>query len=929
MVWANFNIMKSGRVDMTLSNLSSDTRTSVKLLFLIEQLLNTPSGLPFNRNPSQMWHAMQNASMMLRYLSSQTFEKIDGVRAADIVLGNVGATCRLLSYLRDKFDLDFMFKGLLGDDIDAAALGDIDDDVVEIELEDGEAVPEYLRTFIAAEDLAEIDEANRRAAQSPRNLVDPTASSSSHPHKEPVHVEAPPTKQVDVKPVGIKPAEVQPAEVKSDIKPHPEPKPEAKPTHVEPKLIVEPKSPFAVATKAVDVPAKPADKPVVEPTKPAQTDSPSRPVVAQPVEVKPAVVVDPKKPETDTVKPVQDKPVASDPHKHETPPKVPPRRESVGNSPLHKPEDTTTKPSTSPRRPSSPATPVSVLHTQDDTKSPSHLGVPSTSPRTHTDDQPARPRANSKPAKPDVVDASPGKPEVAKPIQQAVEPPRDKSPAKIERTATPDRIRPVGLEPAPASPATTTDPAVADPNRTPSPSKTKGKTKSEAKLLPLALSRPRSVKNAPLPEPINSPRAGARKVRVYKNKVIAEAQSQPATRDRSGSVALSAEQQQRVIDAQTTVRMRVAQELLSTERSYAASLRILVSGFIDRARKESILSSGEISQCFSNIEEISATSSRLETELVQAIEVGKNTNGLPVLFKKFIPAMHQAYEPFISNYNNCMVALQILRLKNPKLVTLQTSFEEELMKTSTNGSSAPVASLFTYPPNAAMYNVESFVIMPVQRIPRYLLLLRDILKYTPKESKQAAELAAAIEEIDQMLKDLNSKIDRDQVEHLRRQLMIAQSIEQAIDIFSVKRRYVAEATLAVKRFKIVDSKKVDDNKKRKSNMKKVDYFFFMSDILLMCAHLNAKSEDQKQFSHVETLPASAFVIAPSEASLASAGLNAKTVFKSEKKHKDSQFVLIRLVENSPVEWWLVESRSPIEREALLRILEGTITIGPN
>lgn len=228
-----------------------------------------------------------------------------------------------------------------------------------------------------------------------------------------------------------------------------------------------------------------------------------------------------------------------------------------------------------------------------------------------------------------------------------------------------------------------------------------------------------------------------------------------------------------------------------------------------------------------------------------------------------------------------------------------------------------------------MYNVESFVIMPVQRIPRYLLLLKDILKYTPKDSPEHPALSDAIDSIDIMLKELNSKIDRDQVEHLRRQLMIAQSIEQSIDIFSTQRKYVGEAALVVKRFKILDSKKADDNRKRKSAMKKVDYIFFLSDIALFCTNLNAKSEDQKQFSHVETLQTSTLAIASTEASLASAGLSAKTVFKGEKKHKDCQFALIHLIDGAPIEWWLIEARSPLEKESLILILKGTISVGTN
>lgn len=223
-----------------------------------------------------------------------------------------------------------------------------------------------------------------------------------------------------------------------------------------------------------------------------------------------------------------------------------------------------------------------------------------------------------------------------------------------------------------------------------------------------------------------------------------------------------------------------------------------------------------------------------------------------------------------------------------------------------------------------MYNVESFVIMPVQRIPRYALLLKDILKYTPKESPACLVFANAIQAIDQMLKQLNSKIDREQVEHLRRQVLIAQSIDPLIDILSAKRRYVGESALSIKRFKVIDSKKADDSRKRKSVFKKVDYMFIMSDVIVFCSSLQAKTEEQKQYSYVETVPTSELTIASNENALLSAGLSAKNPFKGDKKKQDCQFVFVRLRDGAPIEWWLAEQRTPAEKDAVCSVLRSCV-----
>jgi hypothetical protein len=51
------------------------------------------------------------------------------VISTDIVMGNVSAICRLLKFLRDKFDLDYLFSTLIGDDsVIASPVGDVSDE---------------------------------------------------------------------------------------------------------------------------------------------------------------------------------------------------------------------------------------------------------------------------------------------------------------------------------------------------------------------------------------------------------------------------------------------------------------------------------------------------------------------------------------------------------------------------------------------------------------------------------------------------------------------------------------------------------------------------------------------------------------------------------------------------------------------------------
>lgn len=77
--WANTRFSSKG-LSTRFENLSSDMKTGVKLIEFLKVIFNVAFIGPYHDSPSQVWHAMQNASLILRYIALQTFEKVEGCR---------------------------------------------------------------------------------------------------------------------------------------------------------------------------------------------------------------------------------------------------------------------------------------------------------------------------------------------------------------------------------------------------------------------------------------------------------------------------------------------------------------------------------------------------------------------------------------------------------------------------------------------------------------------------------------------------------------------------------------------------------------------------------------------------------------------------------------------------------------------------------
>jgi len=101
-------------------------------------------------------------------------------------------------------------------------------------------------------------------------------------------------------------------------------------------------------------------------------------------------------------------------------------------------------------------------------------------------------------------------------------------------------------------------------------------------------------------------------------------------------------------------------------------------------------------------------------------------------FVKFL----KMYRPYLECYNISANRLNQLQ-KNEKFAKLLVEYKKN--------------------PECHQLDLQSFLIMPVQRVPRYSLLLRDIAKHTWSEHPDYNELNQAVKEVEQIATWLNDK----------------------------------------------------------------------------------------------------------------------------------------------------------------------------
>lgn len=179
------------------------------------------------------------------------------------------------------------------------------------------------------------------------------------------------------------------------------------------------------------------------------------------------------------------------------------------------------------------------------------------------------------------------------------------------------------------------------------------------------------------------------------------------------------------------LRKRTADEVLESEKKYLAQLRLLTEHFVEPLCGGKILSGADAAAIFSNVAQIKLVSEMLLSEL-QRTSVGE-------AFVSLCPFLKQ-YALYASNYQRAMNALTSLSQK-------QGPFVEFLRQQECR-------------PELQGLKLISLLITPVQRMPRYKLLLERLLKHTDEsaDSGSVEKLKEAVRQVAEVTEYVNQQV---------------------------------------------------------------------------------------------------------------------------------------------------------------------------
>ncbi|KAL6045839.1 Round spore [Balamuthia mandrillaris] len=182
----------------------------------------------------------------------------------------------------------------------------------------------------------------------------------------------------------------------------------------------------------------------------------------------------------------------------------------------------------------------------------------------------------------------------------------------------------------------------------------------------------------------------------------------------------------------------VVQELLATERTYFEDLTILVNVFKQRLVQTKVITITDAEQLFSNAEVLIVTNSQLLHCLEREVLKDIASQCIGQVFLEMLEKL-EVYSDYCANQN---AALDLL-------FNLKTQKDDESFVRC-------LETIMTEQPETRNLDIQSFIIKPLQRICKYPLLIKELLKCTPETHKDRASLVEASAKMQMLLNKINS-----------------------------------------------------------------------------------------------------------------------------------------------------------------------------
>eukprot|EP01089_Gocevia_fonbrunei_P015781 TRINITY_DN4718_c0_g1_i2.p1 TRINITY_DN4718_c0_g1~~TRINITY_DN4718_c0_g1_i2.p1 ORF type:complete len:469 (-),score=67.73 TRINITY_DN4718_c0_g1_i2:137-1543(-) len=248
------------------------------------------------------------------------------------------------------------------------------------------------------------------------------------------------------------------------------------------------------------------------------------------------------------------------------------------------------------------------------------------------------------------------------------------------------------------------------------------------------------------------------------------------------------------------------QELFSTEKSYVDSLEILQEIYTEPLAK--VLSDTEFKTLFWNVKDIAELNTNFYLQLKERVDRWKNLQAgdhvLGDLLLRVFPFM-RLYASYCENF-----------LKASKMLLDLTAHNTKFAQILEKGTKYPICKGLDLP---------SYLIMPVQRVPRYKLLIVEILKYTPNTHPDYKNIQKALE----VINTVASYVNNTRGENLNKIISIQMNFGQSVSLIQPWRVWITDRQLNVL---VVTSSNSDTSDKRFNLVVKPIHMYLFNDILV-------------------------------------------------------------------------------------------------
>ncbi|PRP74427.1 hypothetical protein PROFUN_06556 [Planoprotostelium fungivorum] len=176
----------------------------------------------------------------------------------------------------------------------------------------------------------------------------------------------------------------------------------------------------------------------------------------------------------------------------------------------------------------------------------------------------------------------------------------------------------------------------------------------------------------------------------------------------------------------------VVREMYTSEATYHAQLQSLVTGYIQPAKAEKVFTDFECKDIFSNVEILKKVSEDILKGLREPLDDWSPTQKVAYVLKNMAPVM-KMYITYCINYDSSLAKLEESKKRNSVQNFLKSGEKENP-------------------------SLQTLLITPVQRLPRWVLLLRELLRKTPPEHPDFDDITEAQTKISEIVGQLNENV---------------------------------------------------------------------------------------------------------------------------------------------------------------------------